>query len=67
MWWLFAVVGLSTAGLLVLGVLAVRVYLAVEELAGQVARSTQALTAATERLHQAAGRVGVQAGEIFRP
>jgi hypothetical protein len=67
MWWLFAVVGLSTAGLLVLGVLAVRVYLAVEDLARQVAESTRALSAATDRLQQAAGRVSTRAGEISRP
>jgi hypothetical protein len=66
MWWLFSYVGLSTAGLLVLGVLAVRVYAAVEQLARQVAASAQALTAASERLRRAAGPVAERAGEISR-
>ncbi|WP_225845695.1 hypothetical protein [Streptomyces sp. HPF1205] len=66
MWWLFMWVGLATAGLLVLGVLAVRVFLAVHELARQVAASTEALSAAGERLRRAAVPVAERAGEISR-
>jgi len=66
MWWLFAVVGLSTAGLLVLGVLAVRVHLAVQDLARQVAESSRALTAAGDRLQRAADRLGSRAGDVSR-
>ncbi|WP_328916968.1 MULTISPECIES: hypothetical protein [unclassified Streptomyces] len=66
MWWLFLYVGLSTAGLLVLAVPAVRVFAAVRELAGQVAASTEALTAASERLQRSARPVAEQAGKIAR-
>ncbi|BBA96153.1 hypothetical protein RVR_1324 [Actinacidiphila reveromycinica] len=66
MWWLFLYVGLSTAGLLVLGVLAVRVFAAVQALTHQVAASTDALTAASERLRRAAGPLAERTGEISR-
>lgn len=66
MWWLYLCVGLATAGLLVLGALAVRVFLAVEELARQVAASTDAFAAAGERLQQAARPVAERAGQISR-
>lgn len=66
MWWLYFYVGLSTAGLLVLGVLAVRVFAAVQGLAREVARSTEALAAATDRLQRAARPVAERAGEISR-
>ncbi|WP_329130220.1 hypothetical protein OG552_06455 [Streptomyces sp. NBC_01476] len=66
MWWLFLCVGLSAAGLAVLGVLAVRVFLAVQELARQVAAGTEALTRASERLRRAAEPVAERAGEISR-
>ncbi|MYS20452.1 hypothetical protein GA0115240_119647 [Streptomyces sp. DvalAA-14] len=66
MWWLFLYVGLSTAGLLVLGVLAVRVFLAVGELSRQVALGTEALTRAGERLSRAATPMAERAGEISR-
>lgn len=66
MWWLFLCVGLATAGLLVLGVLAVRVFAAVQELARQVARSTDALAAASDRLQRAARPVAERAGQIHR-
>ncbi|WP_327291967.1 hypothetical protein [Streptomyces sp. NBC_01198] len=66
MWWLFLSVGLAAAGLAVLAVFAVRVFTAVRELAGQVAASTEALTAASERLQRAAAPVAKRAGEITR-
>jgi hypothetical protein len=66
MLWLFLSVGLATAGLLVLGVLAIRVFLAVRQLAGQVAAGTEALTRASERLRRAAEPVAERAGEISR-
>jgi small-conductance mechanosensitive channel len=66
MWWLFAYVGLASAGLLVLGALAVRVFLAVQDLARQVAKSTQELAAAGERLQRAARPLAGRAGEIPR-
>jgi hypothetical protein len=66
MWWLFLYVGLSTAGLLVLGVLAVRVFAAVQELARQVAASADALAAASDRLQRAARPLAERAGQISR-
>ena len=66
MWWLFLYVGLSAAGLLVLGVLAVRVFLAVRELARQVADSHDRLTRAGDELQRAARPVAERAGEISR-
>jgi hypothetical protein len=66
MWALFAWVGLSAAGLLVLAVPAVRVFVAVRALARQVAVSTEALTAASERLGRAAGPLAERAGDISR-
>jgi hypothetical protein len=67
MWWLFLYVGLSTAGLLVLGVSAVRVFVAVQALSRQVTASTEALTAASERLRRAAQPLAERTGEISRP
>lgn len=66
MWLLFMWVGLATAGLLVLGAAALRVFLAVQELARQVAASTEALSAAGERLRRAALPVAERAGDISR-
>jgi hypothetical protein len=66
MWWLFLYVGLSMAGLLVLGALAVRVFAAVQALAHQVTASTEALTAASERLRRAAVPLAERTGEISR-
>ncbi|MDX6355213.1 MAG: hypothetical protein QOF98_2116 [Streptomyces sp.] len=66
MWWLFLYVGLSTAGLLVLGVLAVRVFVAGQELARQVAAATDALTRASDQLRRAAEPVAGRAGDISR-
>lgn len=67
MWWLYLYVGLSTAGILVLGVLAVRVFAEVQRLARQVARSTDDLTRAAERLSRAAEPLAERAGDISRP
>ena len=50
MWWLYLYVGLSTAGILVLGALAVRLFAEVQRLARQVARSTDDLSRAADRL-----------------
>ncbi|MEU6851250.1 hypothetical protein ABZ901_15135 [Actinacidiphila alni] len=66
MWWLYLYVGLSTAGLLVLGVLAIRVFAAVRELARQVAASTAALAAASDRMQRAARPLAERAGQISR-
>jgi hypothetical protein len=66
MWWLYLSVGLATAGLLVLGVLAIRVFTAVQELARQVAAGTDALAAASDRLQRAARPVAERAGHISR-
>jgi hypothetical protein len=66
MWWLIVYVGVATAGLLVLGVLAVRVFTAVAELGRQVAAGTDALALASERLQRAARPVAERAGEISR-
>jgi hypothetical protein len=66
MWWLFVVVGLATAGLLVLGVLSARVYAEVRALARQVAAGSQALGLAGERLQRAAHPVAERAGRISR-
>jgi hypothetical protein len=66
MWWLFFYVGLSTAGLVVLGVPAVRVYAAGRELARQVAAATDALTRAGDQLRRAAEPVAERAGDISR-
>lgn len=65
-WWLFLWVGLATAGLAVLAVAAARVFLAVRELARQVAASSAALTAASDRLQRAARPLARRAGEITR-
>lgn len=66
MWWLFVCVGLSAAGLAVLGALAVRVFLAVEALGRQVTASTAALTAAGDRLRRAARPLAERTGDISR-
>ncbi|WP_405579416.1 hypothetical protein [Streptomyces sp. NBC_01190] len=66
MWLLIVSVGLATAGLLILGVLAIRVFLAVRELARQVAAGTEALTRASDRLQRAARPMAGRAGEISR-
>ncbi|WP_037914392.1 hypothetical protein [Actinacidiphila yeochonensis] len=66
MWWLFLSVGLAAAGLAVLALCAVRVFTAVRRLALQVAASTEALGAASDRLRRAAEPLAVRAGEISR-
>jgi hypothetical protein len=53
-WILLAVVGLATAGLLVLGVLAMRVWLDVRGLARQVDSASRALAGAAEEVSAAA-------------
>jgi hypothetical protein len=53
-WILLAVVGLATAGLLVLGVLAMRVWLDVRGLARQVDAASRALGGAAEVVSAAA-------------
>jgi hypothetical protein len=66
MWWLLLSVGLAAAGLAALAVPAAAVFVAVRDLARQIAASTQALTEAGERLQRAAGPVAGRAGEISR-
>jgi hypothetical protein len=66
MWWLYLYVGLSTAGLLVLGVLALRVYAEVRGLARQVGRSADRLRHASDDLRRAAEPLARGAGELSR-
>ncbi|MET9878174.1 hypothetical protein ABZZ36_26595 [Actinacidiphila glaucinigra] len=66
MWWLYLYVGLATAGLLVLGVLALRVYAEVRGLARQVGRSGDRLLQASEDLRRAAEPLARGAGELSR-
>jgi hypothetical protein len=66
MWWLLGYVGVATAGLLVLGVLAVRVWAAAAELGRQVAAGAEALALASERLQRAARPVAERTGDISR-
>ncbi|WP_431952149.1 hypothetical protein [Actinacidiphila sp. bgisy167] len=66
MWWLYLYVGLSTAGLLVLGVLALRVYAAVSGLARQVRVSGNRLEQAAEDLRRAAEPLARGAGDLSR-
>lgn len=66
MWWLYFWVGLATAGLLVLAVAALRVFVAARELARQVAAGSEALARAGERLQQAAAPLAGRGGEISR-
>ncbi|MFD3452188.1 hypothetical protein ACFWVC_08395 [Streptomyces sp. NPDC058691] len=67
MWWLYLYVGLATAGILVLGVLGIRVYAEVLGLARQVGRSSADLTRAAEELQRAADPLAREAGEFSRP
>ncbi|GAA1946555.1 hypothetical protein [Kitasatospora viridis] len=55
-WILLAVVGLATAGLLVLGVLSVRVWAGVRGLAKQVDAASLAIASAADELSAAARR-----------
>ncbi|MDX2854405.1 hypothetical protein [Actinacidiphila glaucinigra] len=66
MWWLYLYVGLATAGLLVLGFLAVRVYAEVRGLARQVGRSSDRLLHASEDLRRAAEPLVRGAGDLSR-
>jgi hypothetical protein len=66
MWWLYLYVGLATAGVLVLGVLGIRVFAEVQDLARQVGRSTGDLTRAAENLRRAAEPLAAQAGKAGR-
>jgi hypothetical protein len=66
MWWLYLYVGLATAGLVVLGVLAVRVHAEVRGLARQVGLSGERLRRASEDLQHAAGPVARGAGRLSR-
>lgn len=66
MWWLYLYVGLATAGLLLLGVLGVRVYGEVLRLARQVGRSSEILGRAAEELRRTAGPLAERAGEFSR-
>lgn len=66
MWWLYLYVGLATAGLLLLGVLGVRVYGEVLRLARQVDRSAEILGRASEELRRTAAPLAERAGELSR-
>lgn len=54
MWWLYLYVGLATAGIILLGVLGLRVYAEVLRLSRQVGRSTDDLARACDGLRRAA-------------
>lgn len=67
MWWLYLYVGLATAGILVLGVLGIRVYAEVLGLARQVGRGGAELTRAADELQRAAAPLAREAGDLSRP
>ncbi|MFJ9442955.1 hypothetical protein ACIRRH_13935 [Kitasatospora sp. NPDC101235] len=66
-WMLVAAVLLATAGLLVLGVLAIRLWLDVRALAKGVDRASRALAAAAEDLADAVPGSGAPAAERSVP
>lgn len=66
MWWLYLYVGLATAGILVLGVLGIRVFAEVRNLAGQLGRSTEELARVSQDLRRAAEPLVRRAGETAR-
>ena len=63
-WVIFSVVGLATAGLLVLGWLSLRVYLEVARLARQLDAGARRITQAASGLERAAEPVARRAGSL---
>jgi hypothetical protein len=66
MWWLYLMVGLATAGILLLGALGLRVYAEVSALARQVGKSADDLGVAAERLRRGAETLARQSGGTSR-
>ncbi|WP_329320078.1 hypothetical protein [Streptomyces sp. NBC_01262] len=66
MWWLYLYVGLATAGILLLGVLGIRVFAAVQDLARQVGRSTDELSRASQDLSRVTEPLIRRAGDTAR-
>jgi hypothetical protein len=66
MWWLYLYVGLATAGIILLGVLGIRVHAEVLRLSRQVGRSTDDLASACDGLRQAAEPLAGRAGNSSR-
>jgi UPF0716 family protein affecting phage T7 exclusion len=66
MWWLYLYVGLATAGILLLGVLGIRVFAAVQELARQLGRSTDELSRVSQDLIRSTEPLVRRAGETTR-
>lgn len=66
MWWLYLYTGLATAGIVLLGILGIRVYGEVTRLARQVGRSTDDLARAADDLRRAAEPMAARAGEVSR-
>lgn len=65
MLWPMLALALAFCGIAVLGVLAVRVFLEVRRLSGQLARSSQQIIRAAEDLERAAGPLAASA-EVLR-
>lgn len=66
MWLIYLFVGLTTAGVLVLGVLGIRVFAEVRNLARQVGRSSEQLTRAADSLRRSAEPLAARAGDLSR-
>lgn len=66
MWWLYLYVGLATAGILLLGVLGVRVHVEVLRLTHEVGRSADDLVRASDELRRAAEPLAGRVGDLSR-
>lgn len=66
MLWPMLALALAFCGLVVLGVLAIRVFVEVRRLAGQLASSSQQIMRAAEDLEQAAGPLASSADALRR-
>lgn len=66
MWWLYFYVGLATAGMLVLGVLGIRVFAAVQDLSRQLGRSTDELSRASQDLIRVTEPLVTRTGDTAR-
>jgi hypothetical protein len=64
-WVIVCVVGLATAGLVVLGVLAVRVYAEVSRLAGELDAAGRRISSAASAVDRAAEPVARRAGDLL--
>jgi hypothetical protein len=64
MWWLILYVGLAAAGIILLGVLGIRVYAELMRLSRQLAQSTDDLTRAFDELRRAGEPLADRAGNL---